>query len=85
MVAVVFLRDRDDHPQVQRRFAFTRDLVESRAAAVQEVWSEGDSRLARIFSVISLGDYVSLYLAYLNSENPTPVEAIESLKTRLAP
>ena len=83
-VGVVFLRDREDHPQVQRRFDFTREFVESRAGAVQEVWSEGNSPLARIFSVISLGDYVSLYLAYLNAENPTPVEAIESLKKNLA-
>ncbi len=83
-IGVIFLRDSEDHPQVQKRFDFTRDFVESRAGVVREIWSEGKSLLARIYSVICLGDYVSLYLAYLNAEDPTPVEAIESLKRRLA-
>jgi glucose/mannose-6-phosphate isomerase len=49
-----------------------------------EVWTEGESRLARIFSVICLADFVSLYLAYLNEVDPTPVEAIEALKLKLS-
>ncbi len=83
-VGVVFLRDRDDHPQVQRRFELTREVIEPRAGAVHEIWSEGESLLARIFSVVYLGDFVSLYLAYLNDIDPTPVEVIETFKKKLA-
>ncbi len=84
-LAVVFLRDRREHPQVRRRFEATIETIAPRAGAVHEVWSEGESLLARILSVICLGDFVSLYLAYLNKVDPTPVDAIESLKQRLAP
>jgi glucose/mannose-6-phosphate isomerase len=82
-VGVIFLRDQGDHPQVQRRFDLTREIVMRAAGACHEVWSEGESPLARIFSVISLGDHVSLYLAWLNSVDPTPVPVIEALKQKL--
>jgi glucose/mannose-6-phosphate isomerase len=83
-VGVVFLRDKGDHPQVQRRFDLTREVIEEKAGVVQEVWSEGDSPLARVFSVVYLGDFVSLYLAYLNGADPTPVEVIETFKRKLS-
>ncbi len=34
--------------------------------------------------VITLGDFVSLYLALLNNIDPTPVDLIEKLKLELA-
>jgi glucose/mannose-6-phosphate isomerase len=82
-IGVVFLRDQSDHPQMQRRFDFTKEIVSRKTSVVHEVWSEGQSLLARIFSVIYLGDFVSLYLACLNSVDPTPVTVIETLKKRL--
>jgi glucose/mannose-6-phosphate isomerase len=82
-IGVVLLRDKGDHPQVQRRFELTRKLISEKAGAVHEVWSEGDSLLARALSVIYLGDYVSLYLAYLNGVDPMPVRIIDYLKNKL--
>lgn len=82
-VGVVFLRDRHDHPQVMRRFDLTRELVAEKAGSVHEVWGEGASTLARIFSIICLGDFVSFYLACLNAVDPTPVAVIELLKQKL--
>jgi len=83
-IGVVFLRDRGDHPQVQRRFDLTKEIIAGKSGALHEIWSEGKSLLARILSVIYLGDYVSLYLACLNSVDPTPVQVIDSFKNRLS-
>jgi glucose/mannose-6-phosphate isomerase len=83
-IGVIFLRDRDDHPQVQRRFDLTKEIIAGKSGALHEIWSEGKSLLARILSVIYLGDYVSLYLACLNSVDPTPVQVIDSFKNRLS-
>lgn len=83
-IGVVMLRDREDHPQVRRRFDLTCELLTGRCGALHQVWAEGGSRLARIFSVVYLGDFVSLYLAYLNGVDPTPVEVIEYLKRELS-
>lgn len=82
-VGVVFLRDAGDHPQVSRRFDLTRRIVEPKAGATHEVWSEGSAPLARIFSVLYLGDFVSLYLAFLNKVDPTRIDAIDYLKREL--
>jgi glucose/mannose-6-phosphate isomerase len=79
----IFLRDREDHPRVQIRAEITRQLVSEKSGAFLEYWSEGESWLERLWALILLGDYASIYLAFLNKENPTPVEAIESLKQRL--
>jgi glucose/mannose-6-phosphate isomerase len=83
-VGVILLRDREDHAQVQRRFDLTRELIESRAGVLHEVWSEGNTRLARLMSLIYLGDFVSLYLSYLNGVDPMPVKAIDYLKRELS-
>lgn len=82
-VGVVLLRDKGDHAQVQRRFDLTRGMIEGKAGVVHEVWSAGNAVLARLMSLIYLGDFVSLYVAYLNGVDPTPVQVIESLKRQL--
>jgi glucose/mannose-6-phosphate isomerase len=84
-IGVVLLRDKRDHPKIKIRFDLTRDLIHERAGSLHEVWSEGDSLLARVLSVTFLGDFVSLYLAYLNGIDPTPVEVIDYLKKSLSP
>ena len=83
-VAVVALRDRDDHPQVQRRFAATRAIVEPRVALWHEAETEGEGRLARMLSLVQLGDGVSYWLAMAQGVDPTPVESIQRLKATLA-
>jgi glucose/mannose-6-phosphate isomerase len=50
---------------------------------VTEVTSEGKSLLARMFSLIHFGDWVTLYLAILNNEDPEPVAVIDFLKGEL--
>lgn len=83
-IAVVFLRDRKEHPRVRVRLDLTRSIVSKYTPHVVEIQSEGKSRLARMFSLVYLGDWVSYYLALLNGEDPTPVEVIDYLKTELA-
>ncbi len=80
---VVVLRDRDDHPQVVKRYAATRALVEPAVGGWTEVESEGDSRLARVLSLVQLGDAASFWLAIAKGVDPTPVETIQALKRQL--
>ena len=62
----------------------TRDVILKGGGLVQEIHSQGKSRLARLFSAIYQGDWVSFYLAMLYRIDPTPVAVIESLKRELA-
>ena len=83
-MTVVILRDRGDHPRVQLRMDITREVVSAYAGEVIETESEGTSLLARMFSLIYLGDWVSFYLAMLNRIDPTPVKVIDLLKKKLS-
>jgi glucose/mannose-6-phosphate isomerase len=81
---VLMLRDKGDHPRVQVRMELTKGLIAPQAGGYEEVWSEGKSLLARIFSLISLGDWVSFYLAMENRVDPMPVKKMDFLKKKLA-
>lgn len=81
---VLFLRDRDDHPRVRVRLDITRETVRAYTSHITEVWSEGTSPLARMFSLVYLGDWMSFYLAMLHRVDPTPVAIIDRLKEELA-
>ncbi|MBS1911653.1 MAG: bifunctional phosphoglucose/phosphomannose isomerase [Bacteroidetes bacterium] len=80
----IYLRDRDDHPRVAARIDITKKIIGRSAGNVLEVRSQGETLLARLFSLICLGDWVSYYLATLNGTDPSPVPVIENLKKQLA-
>jgi glucose/mannose-6-phosphate isomerase len=82
-LAVVYLRDREDHPRVALRMEIARGIIGEFASRIIDVRSEGKSRLARTFSLVHLGDWVSFYLAMLNGVDPTPVNVIDYLKRQL--
>jgi glucose/mannose-6-phosphate isomerase len=80
---VVFLQDQADHPRNALRMRTVKELLDPQCPGLLTVSSRGVSPLARLFSLIYLGDWTSLYLAYLNGADPTPVTRIAELKTRL--
>jgi glucose/mannose-6-phosphate isomerase len=82
-MAVIFLRDRAIHHRVAVRMNIMKTIISEYAAEIIEVESEGNSLLARMFSLIYLGDWVSFYLAILNGVDPTPVKVIDYLKNEL--
>ncbi|MBI5475276.1 MAG: bifunctional phosphoglucose/phosphomannose isomerase [Ignavibacteriales bacterium] len=82
-IVVLFLRDKEDHERIKIRMEITKGIVEQYASKIIEVHSEGKSLLARIFSLVYLGDWVSYYLAILNGIDPTPVKVIDYLKNEL--
>lgn len=81
---VVFLRDAEDHPRVGRRVEITSRMLRDAGTGVREVTSFGRSRLARLFSLVMLGDFTSLYLAALKGVDPTVITPIDTLKKALS-
>jgi len=80
----IYLRDRDDHPRVKLRMDIVREIIEATSNPVLEIWSEGESPLARLFSMIFTGDLASVYAAVQSKVDPTPVKQIDHLKEILA-
>ncbi|MBR9916663.1 bifunctional phosphoglucose/phosphomannose isomerase [bacterium] len=83
-LTVVMLKDREDNPRVTKRMEIVKELVMDQALSVIEISTIGNSRLERMFSLVQLADWVSMYLALLNEIDPTPIAKIDILKSKLA-
>ena len=81
-MSVILIRDSNEEEQIRNRFEATKNVAWD-SVKIVECTSEGKTPLARIMSMVILGDLVSLELAQLNDVNPTPVEIIENLKKEL--
>lgn len=82
--APVFLLSSFDHSQIKKRFDVSEKLLSGKMPSPLRVEAKGSTILEQLLWVITLGDFVSLYLALLNNLDPTPVDLIEKLKTELA-
>jgi glucose/mannose-6-phosphate isomerase len=83
-LSVVTLEDAEAHPRVRRRFELTAEAIADAGVEVVRVEAEGDTRAARMFSAVMLGDLVSLRLAEARGADPLEVDALDSLKDALA-
>ena len=81
---VIFLRDKFDHPRIKDRIEITSQIIKDSVHKIINVDSKGKGLLARLCSLIYIGDFASYYLAILNKEDPTPVDEITYLKKELA-
>jgi glucose/mannose-6-phosphate isomerase len=82
--SAVFLEDADSHPRVADRVELTEQLVADQAAGTHRVSTRGQTPVERVFSLVLLGDLVSVYHAVLRGVDPGPVPIIERLKSELA-
>jgi glucose/mannose-6-phosphate isomerase len=82
--SAIFLDDCDTHPRVKERIALTAQLIAPGAAGVHRIESRGQTSVERVFSLVLLGDLISIYLAVLRGVDPEPVEALDRLKQELA-
>lgn len=80
-MAVLLLKNpQGDHPRISRRFELLKRTIRPRVASIHEVRAQGRSLLAQMLSAIYLGDFVSVYLAYLKGIDPTPIGLIDRFK-----
>lgn len=83
-LSVVVLRDPRESRAIASRVELTKTVIAKSAAGLADVWSEGSSDVAKLCSLVYIADFVSVYLAYLYGQDPTPIEAIDWLKAELA-
>jgi glucose/mannose-6-phosphate isomerase len=81
-LSTIFLRDRFEPLEVRSRIEITKSLM-PKTSKEFEVYAQGDAELAKMLSVILVGDFASVYLAVLRKTDPTPVKTISLLKQKL--
>ncbi len=85
-MAVVALRHDYEHPQLRRRYDFTRTVLGGGRIAVPyaELRAAGDSPMAQLFDLICQVDTLSLRIAAAAQRDPGPIPLLTELKTYLA-
>lgn len=81
---VVFLASASDLPRNRERMRLSIDLLKASNIDFQRVSFDGASRLAQACAALSLGDYVSFYLALLYGADPSKTEALTLVKATMA-
>lgn len=84
LVKIIYLEDKEGSLRINQRREITQKIIGNKVAEFITCHSSGKGKLARMFSLIYLGDLVSYYLAILNQVDPSPVACIENLKKELA-
>jgi glucose/mannose-6-phosphate isomerase len=83
-VGVVWLHDPGDHPRIGLRARITGRLMENVVGKAGEVHAQGEGVLSRLFSLIVVGDLVSVAMAERSGVDPVGVGVITALKRDLA-
>jgi glucose/mannose-6-phosphate isomerase len=81
---VIALLDKETRERTRFRLESVLDVAATSYFLAMRVESEGRSRVARVFSLIMLGDFVSVELARLLGKDAMEIERIDELKRRMA-
>jgi glucose/mannose-6-phosphate isomerase len=79
-LALLLLRDGGDDERVKRKIERFKELFTPKVGDIIELEARGSGRLARILSLVYVGDYVSTYLGLLYGHDPSSNLSIDKLK-----
>ena len=82
-VLTVFLKSKHYHPRNKKRMDLTLTEFIVAGLCTDQIDFSAEEKMAEMWKAIIFGDYVSYYLAMKYEIDPTPVEAIESLKMQM--
>lgn len=82
--SVILIRDHDEPPEIKHRIEMTKMLALHKAQKILEIYARGKGRLAKMFSVLLVGDFVSVFLAILRGVDPAPVKTIDLIKREMS-
>ncbi len=80
----LFLRAPSDHRRNRLRIDLTKKTFMVEGLNTDFLDARGDSPLAHMWTLIHFGDYMAYYLAMAYGVDPTPVDALVTLKEALA-
>lgn len=79
----IFIEGTNDHYKTKERWKILREFFDSKKIEYKEIFSIDGSILSKLISLIYQLDYTSIYLAILNETDPSPVDSIDFIKSRL--
>ena len=82
-VKPILLEGFDDHAKTKERWDILKKYFKENNIDFYEVFSIKGSILSKITNMIYFVDYVTIYMAILSKNDPTPVSSIDYLKDKL--
>jgi glucose/mannose-6-phosphate isomerase len=82
-LGVVLLKSELEHPRDALRSTLVGDLLVSGHIWHTFVEAKGEGKLGQALSAIVIGDYVSVYLAFMYAVDPSPIDVIAHIKEQL--
>jgi glucose/mannose-6-phosphate isomerase len=80
---VILLRSPGEHAELSAHFGILRRILGGVAGGLSETWAQGQSPLARLLSLIYLGQWTSYYAAVRGGVDPWPIARLEDFKREL--
>lgn len=81
---VVQLKGAAEHPRNALRATLLGDVLDTAHVSHASVEASGEDKLGQALSAIVMGDYVSVYLAFMYAVDPSPIVVIDHVKEQLA-
>ncbi|MCD6356926.1 MAG: bifunctional phosphoglucose/phosphomannose isomerase [Anaerolineaceae bacterium] len=82
-IFAIFLQSENYHARNNKRTELTFTQFMVAGICTDKIKISAGKKLAEMWKAILLGDYISYYLAMIYEMDPTPVDAIESLKKQM--
>ena len=79
---LIFLRDQNEHPQIAKRFDYTKEVLKDKVSIVN-IFSKEKETIKSMMELVLLGDLVSLCLAEYLKVDPQNIDTIEEIKKLL--
>ena len=84
-VKPILLEGIDDHPKTKERWVILKEYFKKNNIDFREVFSVEGNILTKLINLIYMLDYSSIYLAVISKTDPTPVNSIDFIKSKLSP
>ncbi len=83
-VLIFSLESPTQHPRIRARWDITAEIFQRSGLPHVRLEAPGDERFTQMLGLIHLGDFVTVYLAFLNGRDPSEIDNINYLKAALA-
>ncbi len=83
-ILLISLESPSHHARVQRRWDITATIFQRHKLPHLRLRAAGEHPFTQMMGLIHLGDFVSVYLAFLNGRDPSEIDNINYLKNELA-
>jgi len=80
---VIYLFDKEFHPQNLKRFDILKEILTEQKIEVLSISSSEKEKKVRIMDLIFLCDWISFYASVLRGFDPSEIDFIHKMKQRL--